>query len=478
MNSPRAGARRPVSIRRPGMAAVLVLIYMVLFAALAVGFYAQTTISAQVGFNEQRMLASRTAAESGMEWMRYQLSLVQIPPLTPDEQMMDVVYKDLSNRLEMTGNLGSHAVYINAGSTQIEVPEGEKTYIWLYADGPRFRINIKRKGRDLLVTSTGSAGEAGGARSAVELTFRPTQERGSFFNHGMASLGSVTIKTSSGTVQGSPAEYANVLALGAVSIGPGSGSAPTGIAGKLYVPEGVTPTIGAYSSVDGVTTPAVIVDEAKGHTRYLSPEELPEYPVADTSVFKKFATNKYVAGLSVYDNTYIPPSTNPTFSGPCTIRGVLYVQQPNYVKFNGLVKMHCVVATDAVGTGTLATNVLEFSGNGAAKEPVSTLPLNESQFNGIRELSGSFVVAPAFDVKISGNFGTVAGDICGDRVSIGGNSSVGITGSLFTLKAYPLSITGNANVSLTPNPNSLHTGIRHTEAFYSMPSTWREITMP
>src|SRR5688500_14396516 len=136
--------------RRTGATAVIAMIYMVLFAALAVGFYAQTTLSVQLGHNEQRMLHARTAAESGMEFMRYQLSLIQVPPLTPDADMMDVVFKQLGQNLECTGNLGAHLVYMNPGGTHIEIPEGSKNYIPLYDGGPQFRANIKRKGRDLL----------------------------------------------------------------------------------------------------------------------------------------------------------------------------------------------------------------------------------------------------------------------------------------------------------------------------------------
>jgi hypothetical protein len=469
--------RRLTHRRRSGVTAVVAMLFMVLFAALAIGYYAQTTMATQVGFNEQRMLSSRTAAESGMAWMRYQLSLVQVPPLTPDDTLLELVYKDFTNRLEMTGNLGANLVYMNPGGTQIELPEGDKNYISVVEKAHRFRVTIKQKGRDLVVTTIGSPSETRNTRSAVELTFRPTQERGSFYDHGVAAAGAVILDTNKGIIQGTPPEFGSLLAMGAVTIGPGTSSSYTGISGDLYVPETITPKLNAYISVDGETDPTKILNEANGHINYLSPEELPEVPVADTSIFRKYATNTYVAGLSVYDNVLIPPNTNPTFAGPCTIRGVCYIQQPNYVKFSGNVTMQCIVATEDRNVGTLATNVLEFSGTGGAKEPVSNLPLLP-QFEEVRKLTGSFIVAPGFDVKITGNYGTCIGDICGDRVSVGGSSTVNITGSIFTLEAaYPLTINGNSTVSVSPNPSSLHSGIRHTEAFYALPSTWREVIL-
>src|SRR5687767_2408718 len=100
LTSGRVTPGRPAAGRRTGAAAVIAMVFMVLFASLAVGFYAQTSIAVQLGHNEQRMLHARNAAESGMEFMRYHLALVQIPPLTPDDLVMEKVYKDLSTSLE------------------------------------------------------------------------------------------------------------------------------------------------------------------------------------------------------------------------------------------------------------------------------------------------------------------------------------------------------------------------------------------
>ena len=477
------GLRRTGAPRRTGAAAIIAMLFMVLFASLAVGFYAQTTISAQVGHNEQRLLHARTAAESGMEWMRYQLSLVQIPPLTPDDQMLDKVYKDLAAALECTGNLGSNVVYMNPGGTKIEVPEGEKNYITLYENGPRFRAIIKKKGRDLVVTTVGAFGgnASTATRAGVEMTFRPDQERGSFFSYGMASKGTLSINPSNALVAGSPSDHANILststAADPVTVGAVGNTKTTGIAGTITVVEGTAPALLGPVSVDGETDPAQILNASNGHVKYIKPEKLPEYPVPDTSIFRPYATNTYAAGKTVYDNTLIPPNINPTFNGPCTLRGVVYVQQPNVVKFQGQIRMQCVVVTEDKNAGTLATNSLQFSGNGGAKEPLSSLP-DEPQFAGLRELTGSFVVAPGFDVTFTGNFGAVVGDICGDRISFTGNTTASVTGSVFTLEPFPLSVGGSVSLTLTENPNSLHSGIRHTENFAKVPSTWREVLAP
>src|SRR5215218_10206960 len=72
--------------RRRGATAVLAMLYLVLFSTMAVGFYAATTMSAQVSANDERITRSFAATESGMDFIRFHLARVNLPsdPNTPD----------------------------------------------------------------------------------------------------------------------------------------------------------------------------------------------------------------------------------------------------------------------------------------------------------------------------------------------------------------------------------------------------------
>src|SRR5688500_7342568 len=70
--APRRGPPR-LRPRRRGTACVLAMTFLVLLSALSLGFYASTTMSSQIASNEDRLLTARLSAESGMEFMRYQL---------------------------------------------------------------------------------------------------------------------------------------------------------------------------------------------------------------------------------------------------------------------------------------------------------------------------------------------------------------------------------------------------------------------
>src|SRR3954468_24761293 len=85
--------------RRRGVTSVLAMLYLVLFGALAVGFYAATNVQVQVSNNEHRKTRALTAAESGLAYMRYHLAFVDLPPLTTDAQTITELYNKLSARM-------------------------------------------------------------------------------------------------------------------------------------------------------------------------------------------------------------------------------------------------------------------------------------------------------------------------------------------------------------------------------------------
>src|SRR6185436_10302774 len=244
-------------------------------------------------------------------------------------------------------------------------------------------------------------------------------------------------------------------------------TSPVGVTGEITVLNGVTPNLVGPVSIDGITDKTQILapnpDPALEHVHHIAPSEVPEFPVLDTALFKQYATNTYVAGLTTYNNIIIPPNTNPTFNGPMTIRGVVYVQQPNIVTFAGNVTMQCVIVGENKGVGTLATNLITFQGNGGAKLSIDTLPVtpqgtNPDIFSEVRKLTGNFCMAPGFDVSMTGNFGAITGDIAGDRVTITGSAAATINGAVYTLSNQLLRIAGSAQVTLGTNPYTHRVG--------------------
>ncbi len=182
----------------------------------------------------------------------------------------------------------------------------------------------------------------------------------------------------------------------------------------------------------------------------------------------------YVSGAAVYENVLIPSNTNPNFNSGTVMRGIVYIQEPNSVKFNGGVSIQGVIVCEDLGVGNLVTNVLNFQGNGGTKQSVDTLP-NLPQFTGIKaDLSGSFIIAPGFDVNFTGNFGSIAGHIVGDRVTFQGSSDATISGSIVSLK-NTLKISTDGVINLKLDPNQGHGGLRFSDRYTPVAASYDEV---
>src|SRR6185503_12119898 len=91
--------------RRRGLSSMLAMLYLVLFGALALGFYAQVNTSVQIAKNEQQVIKALLAAESGVNFMRYHLASVQIPANTQQPQVLQELYNDLSAQIDPSANM-------------------------------------------------------------------------------------------------------------------------------------------------------------------------------------------------------------------------------------------------------------------------------------------------------------------------------------------------------------------------------------
>jgi hypothetical protein len=402
-----------------------------------------------------------------------------IPPLTPNDKLVGEMYDDLAAALEGTSNMYGMSVGLNIDSSQIDVPAGDNNYITCSDTGAGFHAVITHSGKNIVMKVIGRCGTSSSApaatpvRVALRLQFAPQDIKNTFFNFGLASRGAVVIDTKN-TVTANPTSHASILseyaAASPVTIGSSSGATPGGIAGDITVLQGYTPNVYANWSVGGTTIQSTIMSQ---HVTSVAPALAPEFPVADTAAYRQYAVNTYLPGLTTYENIIVPPLMNPIFASGTTIRGVVYIQQPNIVTFNGNVTIQGVIVTEDKHTGDLTTNQLVFSGNGGSKTGVETLPAG-AQFDGLRNLIGSFIVAPGFDVQLTGNFGNIGGSIAGDRVTLNGSSASTVTGTVMTLKSNPLKVTGNTAINLAPATTS-HAGLAFSQRYSILPSSYAEV---
>ena len=256
--APRASSSR----RRRGIASLLSMLYLVIFAVLALGFYAQTNTAVQVSHNERRVKESLSAAEAGLHYIRYELSRVTIPmmplpqPQLTDDQVFEEVWNDIKTSIEVDGSnledgdtVGDIIYDTTPGDgidpPYFEIPAKAGRYLRMTENGPYFRVRLEQSDRDLIITTVGksASGNTTSAGRGVQVRFRTKEWPNNVFTYGMASPNAVNI-TVAKLVIGGPTDQASILSTytGGTPITIGNASStviePTGIAGNITLMAG------------------------------------------------------------------------------------------------------------------------------------------------------------------------------------------------------------------------------------------------
>src|SRR3954464_5119252 len=138
---------------RSGMTAVLAMLYLTLMASLALGFYSASNTAVMVSSNEQKVERTRLAAESGLDFARFNLSKVSIPAKAPIAQHFSILCDQLSARLNGSGNIDSRSIYAD-GISPIRVPADSLKFVKADDRGGDFQFTITNLGnRQVRVTS-------------------------------------------------------------------------------------------------------------------------------------------------------------------------------------------------------------------------------------------------------------------------------------------------------------------------------------
>ncbi len=203
------------------------------------------------------------------------------------------------------------------------------------------------------------------------------------------------------------------------------------------------------------------------------------FPEIDPTVFEPFATNLVDSstntnGNRTFENIRIAAGTNPTFSGNTTIRGVVFIEAPNEVRFTGNLDFTGVIVTEDAGEDAYDDNTIRFTGN-MTSAGVEDLP-DTPQFADLREMPGSMLLAPGFGVHFTGNFGTVNGALAADQFMMTGNSGGIVRGPIICYSDSDFTLTGNAHFSIDRSHyESEPPGFAQSSTMAPAPDTYREL---
>jgi len=486
MQAQRKGSIRS---RRRGFAAVLAMLFLVLFAVMSLGLYSAGTISTQVSYNDANNMKSLMAAENGMQFIRYQLDKLDIPYTNPAQgaqALFNTIVTQLHTKLDNTANMKEGPVYTTyynpttgvdaGGNNVIYIPGRTGTPAapvqhWMSLDADTsFYITLTQgdghpvANTSLVVKVVGRFGNSTSTPNrAVQLVFNPAENAPDIFNYGVATKSAVSMNgnvTITG-ITGHP-EMGSVLSA-------------TGTTHPLTMTGG--PSISgnfAYTNAAGSNSfgNGTIAGESPSNSDFanhvLVLSKSPDFPVIDTTVFAQSVTTWNAPSGSVWTNVKIPPNYAGNINN-VTINGILYVMQPNNLTFRGTTNINGAIVVDNTNSGTYTTNSMSFSGSVVSKSmsTITDSTVLAQLTTAEKGLSGAFLLAPNFSVGFSGNFGTVNGTIVSDKLTFSGNAGGTVQGTIVNLQDTAVSLAGTSDIIIssqgtTNYPSGVYFGNHYT----------------
>jgi Tfp pilus assembly protein PilX len=424
-----------IHYRQRGSVLILAMVFIAMFAALAAALASMSGVNVQIAENHRKLDNARACAESGMEVLRYWISKVEVSGTTQADQRFSQLATVLQN--ELTG-AGATNIVPTYTSTTITIPS-----VTLNSSlGQTFSAVLTKIDNDNIRLDV--TGRYDSFSRTIRSDYVFDRRAHTVFDFGVASKGPISL---SGNVElegvnvqvESNAYIESENALLALSI-----IGNSHIAGnvKIVNPLAYVDLQGGQASIGGETGSAAMNHVEIG----VAPCEFPEmnpapfYPYATRTLLPTDDTSSN----ATYENLKIPAGLNPNFSGNATLKGVIYIQQPNVVTFSGGVDITGIIVTDGDPTDNSAENRLTFTGN-VTGYPITQLP-QQPQFQGLHDKTGTFILAPGFKVGFGGSFTTLSGAIAANGIEFWGNAGGTINGSIVNYSNVQMTLQGNTDL--------------------------------
>lgn len=406
--------------RRRGGVLIIALLFIVMFSALAAAVAAFSGINVHLGDNLRKVDNTRSCAESGLEVMRYWLSQVAFSGTTPAGERFATLAANLQTVLNAAGitNLRPICDPTTISFTNVPLNSSRQqsfSAVLTRIDDGKVQLDV--------------TGSNGGLARTLRSNLLFDHRANNVFDYGVASKGplqlSGNIELTGANIDIESNAYIETDELLALSI-----IGNSAIAGNVKLTNSLANVNlqGGQASIGGVTG---VEATRPPHTQYGCPKT--EFPEMVPSQFEKYITHTLdpatdTSKAAVLENIRIPAGMNPNFTGSVTLRGIVYIEAPNKVKFAGSTTVAAVIVTNGSPSDHSGTNSVTFTGS-LVSYPVSTLP-QEPQFEGVRKELGTFLMAPGFKADFEGPFTTVSGAIAANGIKFGGSAGGTIYGSL------------------------------------------------
>jgi Tfp pilus assembly protein PilX len=418
--------------RRLGVASLLAIMLLTILAVLGLALGQIALGELNQAENASQANSAMLAAESGLNVLCWSLERLSVPRNASGDAAAMALRNGLAAHLE--GSSLAHGSIVWSGN-QVSVPavalghsQRFSALLTVEADN-KVRVEV--------------TGHSGGAVRRVAINCDLLPGSSPVFAYGIASRSPIRMTGNAGLEGVNAPQEAQVLSATYSDLHAVDLTGNVGIDGDVFVSN----PLGYVSLTGNVSIGGKSGTAAHDHV-HIGVGDV-DFPEVDPTVFEPFATTVVDSstkfnGNRSFRNIRIKAGTNPTFSGNITLEGVIYIEAPNRIHFSGNTTITGVIVTEDAGEDVYDENTIKFSGNLSASG-VEELP-DEPDFAQLRQMPGSFILAPGFGLEFVGNFGTVGGGMAADEFKFTGNAGGLVRGMIINYSDSAFTLTGNSRI--------------------------------
>ena len=409
---------------RRGIVMVLALIFVAIFASFSVAMFSMSSANAQLADNHRQGNGALANTHSGVEVVRYFLEDMTVPVSINSAIQSQLTVKGLTN---INATVAGSVITMDSVALDSSSSKNFSAQITAFAD--RWQIDV--------------TGRNGAIDRTVRSNFNMVVRADSVFDYGVATKGPLLMSGQSGLGAVNLAVEADIF-IDTSTIGNSFEIGTQGtVAGNVHIVDPLaTFAVGGNSEIGGS-----VGEDAEDNV--IVGVDPVEFPVPDTNYFQQYAvgdvidSNSNLNDYTTLDNVTIAANTNPTFASDVHIRGVLFIEQPNNVKFAGKATVQGIIVGDSVVGDESADNNIDFSGQVVC---IDAGELAGVEFDGIRDETGTFLIAPGFSSDFSGQSSVINGVIAVAGIGFTGQAGGTINGSIVNYSSDPMVMQGQGTL--------------------------------
>ena len=449
-----------------GVALLMAMIFVAVFSVFAVSLATMSTNNLKISDNYRHANNALTNAQSGVEVIRYYLSEIRILGDVAASDRLSALAAKLQAKLLAAGATNIASTY-NGATNTITIPSVT------LSSGQTFSVVMRQVSDELIEVDV--TGSYSGITKTVRTNFEFEDIGNMAFDYGVASKGPLAMSGQSEiegfilAIEASTYIEGDVLSGDAFSI-----VNHASIAGDVSIANPyATYSVGDQAEVGGATGEDVH-DHVHVGVDYI------DFPTPNPSYFLPFATGEVLDTNTNWDNhatlnnCLVKANSNPTFTSDVTINGVLFIESPNIVSFAGKAVVNGIVVGDG-DTDSVEDGNIHFSGQVICNDMTN---LTDPQFDAIKQESGTFLMAPGFNIDFSGQDLNMNGAIAASGISFSGQAGGMVNGSLINYSQSPMLMSGQSELifnrsGATSNP----AGFVNDKIMTYRPDTYTELAM-